>query len=75
MWVADGIDPALVADLLDASMHSLVRDFETRCRMIIGAVTFIQKGANPRLTEHLLLAFTKHPKLRAFYKHPKSPRD
>ena len=58
-WIADGTDPDMVTDLLDAEMHSLVGNFETRCRMIIGAVTAIQKGANPRLIEHQLMAYHK----------------
>ena len=32
--------------------------------MIIGAVTAIQKGANPRLIEHPLMAYHKPPSQR-----------
>ena len=42
-------------------MQSLMNNYQTRCRMIIGGITALQQGDNPRMLEHMLKAFYKPP--------------
>jgi hypothetical protein len=57
----DGTEEDKVRSLLETQMQSLMNNYQTRCRMIIGGITALQQGDNPRMVEHMLKAFYKPP--------------
>ena len=50
----DGTEPALIADLLQTWMRSLLHEHEVKYRKVIEGMMAIQAGDNPRIVEHKL---------------------
>lgn len=50
----DGTEPALICDLLQTWMRSLLHEHEVKYRKVIEGMMAIQAGDNPRIVEHKL---------------------
>jgi len=60
MMSIDGTQPEMLTEMLDNQKHTMMHNFETRCKMIIAGITAIREGDNPRIIDQ---------KLRFFYDH------
>ena len=54
LLAVDGTEPALICDLLQTWMRSLLHEHEVKYRKVIEGMMAIQAGDNPRIVEHKL---------------------
>lgn len=54
MLAVDGTEPALIMDMMETWMKSLMHEHEVKYRKVIEGIMAIQAGDNPRIIEHKL---------------------